>query len=100
MYNISKKKFLKLKELNYFDSKVAYNKIRKNLYLKSKIKVKEYENRNIFAKWWNNYYELKDLTSNYTYLDIDVVFQETMEDVLKRQLKGMVMYNLKREGLL
>ena len=97
---VSREEFYRLKKLDAFEGRIAYNKIRKELYLKSKDIVLNYKNKNIISKWWNDYYKLKDLTENHTYLDIDVEWWENPKDSLVRAFSGMVMHHMKKEGLI
>ena len=68
------------------------------LWEKALLKVQFYKNKNIISKYLNNYYELKDLTENYTYLDIDIKFYETFS--LARIITPFILNNMKKEGLI
>jgi len=100
VYYVSREEFNRLKKLDGFNGRIAYNEIRKHLYQKSYNIVLKNMNKNFIVKWWNNYYELKDLTNNYTYLDIDVDWWENPQDSLTRALTGVILHNMKKEGLI
>ena len=99
-YTIKRKDFYECQKLDGFKSRMYYTKIRKQLFINSVDKVDRLKNRNFIVKWWNDYKKLKNLTENYTYLDIDIEFWEDSRDSLVRALAGLTIYNMKREGII
>lgn len=100
VYTIKRDEFYRIKNLNAFDSRVAYNKIRINLFLKCKNKVEYLSNKNILSKWWGGYYQLKDLVNDYSYLDIDIEFYECWKDSLVRGLARGTMNQMRKDGII
>lgn len=99
-YTIKRKDFYECQKLDNFRSRMYYNKIRKQLFINSVDEVNRLRNKNFIIKWWNNYKKLKNLTENFTYLDIDVEFWENSRDSLIRALTGLTINNMKKEGLI
>ena len=98
VHRITRNNFHKLNHLDNFNQKIAHDNIRKKLYIDATYKVLKLENKNFISKWWNNYQELKNLTENYTYLDIEIVWWE--KDAVIRALTEMTMYNMKKGGMI
>jgi len=95
---IKREDFLYWKRQDNFNQRLFLTWSKIYLWENALLDVEYYSNKNIFSKWWNNYYIKKDLIENYTYLDIDVEFYEEFN--LARVLTPILLEKFKQDKII